>query len=234
MATTRHLVVLAHSCKHRPGVCVAGREVRLESAGYRFGPWIRPVSHHDDGELLPQECQLPNGWPPSLLDFVEVPFDGPAGDRSQPENWRIEQGRPWRLVNEKYQKPLVERMVESPADLWREDRERNDRISVRHVLQNPPEHSLYLIRTENLRAQFDWAEREGVWRERHRALFVYRGVEYEFSITDLKFQDRHRRKFPRRGHPAVTFAIRGQGVLCVSLSRPFRGYHYKLAATIFE
>src|SRR5271157_684843 len=72
MPKTKHMLVLAHSIKHWPGVCVAGREIRSGESQYTIGPWIRPVSSHGEGELSPSECQLSNGRQPRVMDFVEI------------------------------------------------------------------------------------------------------------------------------------------------------------------
>ena len=61
MPKTKTLLILANSIKHWPSVCIAGREIKPGGERYSFGPWIRPVSSHGEGELSPTDCQLSNG-----------------------------------------------------------------------------------------------------------------------------------------------------------------------------
>lgn len=235
MAKTKHILVLANSIKHWPGVCIAGREIRSGESGYKIGHWIRPVSSHGEGELSPGETLLTNGSQPRVMDFIEVSLTNRGTDPLQPENWFIASGTRWRRVNNKYKKPSLDRLVDEPANLWLQNKERTDRVSTAHLRANLPEQSLYLVPVDNLRARFEWNEWDGRYKQRRRALFSYNGVDYEINITDPQFSETYRSQFPAKGQRANTFDVAGRKCyVCVSLAPEFNGYHYKVIATVIE
>jgi Dual OB-containing domain len=236
MPTSKHILVLANSIKHWPGVCVAGREIRSEGSQYKIGPWIRPVSSHGEGELSPSEVRLTSGRPPRVMEFVEISLASRSNDPLQPENWLIHTAGRWRNVSGRYQKPSFDLLVETPQSLWRQPHQPTDRVTAGYLRRDPPKQSLSLVRVENLRASFGWKEWDGQYRPRRRALFVYNGVEYDLGITDPAFSERHRAKFPAKGQPTATFPVTSAGGchICVSLAPEFNNCHYKVAATILE
>ena len=60
-----------------------------------------------------------------------------------------------------------------------------------------------------------------------RAHFVYRGVTYRFVVTDPAVETLYFRKINGR------YPVSSRNVyLCVSLSEPYEGYVYKLAASV--
>lgn len=236
MSTTKHLLILANSIKHWPGVCIAGREIQSQGSDYRLGSWVRPVSETGEGELSPTETMLPSGKQPTILDFVQIQLVRYMKDPLQPENWLIDDAQKWRSVNSLYQKAPWEILVESPESIWLQRGERTDRVSPVYLKKTPPDQSLYFVHVPTVRARFEWNEWDGRYKQRRRAMFAYRGVEYEFNITDPKFSERHRSQFPTKGRPANVFDVRPPNgcYLCVSLAPEFNGFHYKVVATIFE
>jgi hypothetical protein len=236
MAVTKRILVLANSIRHAPCTCIAGREAILEGAKYHFGPWVRPVSSHGEGELAPSETLLSNGKQPKVLDFVELSLAAPAKEPDQPENWTIEAGTRWRSVSPRYKRPPMDKLLEFPPNLWRQLGERSDRVAANYLKQNPPVQSLYFIRLDRLHVRFEWKPWEEVARRRRRAIFTYNGDDYDLGITDPAFHDRHRAKFPARGQPAAEIELDAKDgfYACVSLAHEFNGYHYKVVATILE
>jgi hypothetical protein len=69
-----------------------------------------------------------------------------------------------------------------------------------------------------------------------RAVFRYHGVEYNLPLTDPLVMDRYEREMPQVGEPAREIALPsgGECLLCVSLTREYKGFHYKVAATVVE
>lgn len=236
VAEIKRVLVLAHSIKHWPGMCVAGREILLRSGRCYLGDWIRPVSWHGDGELWAKECALPSGRPPRVMDIVEIPLASHLEDPTQPENWRIVNHGKWQAAGPAYRKPPRELLLEDPPSLWRQKGQRSDRVTCEFLETNPVDQSLYLVEVEDLRVRFAWEDYEDRSKQRYRALFTYKASSYEFNITDPQFTERHRAKFPRQGDPAHTFAVNAgkPTILCISLARAFNGHHFKVAATIFE
>jgi hypothetical protein len=236
VATTKHLLILANSIKHWPGVCIAGREIYSGGSYYQLGAWIRPVSQTGEGELSPSETTLTNGKLPTALDFVQLNLVRHMKDRLQPENWLNDDIQKWQSVNSLYQKPPWEIVVETPSNIWVQRDERTDRVSPEYLKKTPPAQSLYLVHVPTIRAKFEWNEWDGRYKQRRRAVFKYRGVDYELNITDPKFSERYRSQFPAKGQPANVFDVSPPNgcYLCVSLAPEFNGFHYKVVASIFE
>lgn len=234
--TTKQILILANSIKHYPCVCIAGREIISGKVEYQIGGWIRPVSTHGEGELSQLETILINNRQPVVMDFVEIPLSHHAKDQLQPENWVIADQPRWKRVNDLYATPSMGELVERPSGMWIEPGEKTDRISNAFLKRQPPSRSICLISVDNLRVRFEWKQWQGQSSKKHRAIFSYRGVRYDLSITDPIFIQRHREKFPAPGHPAKELELDCENgcFLCVSLTPPFGGRHYKVVATIFE
>jgi hypothetical protein len=236
MPDSKHILILANSIKHWPGVCIAGREILSTGKSYSIGTWVRPVSANGEGELSPSETKLAGSKQPAVMDFIDVPLSHHVGDPLQPENWLIDAGQRWRSVNVVYQRPGLELLVEEPKSIWLQKNERVDRVSPEYLRKAPPDQSLYLIHIPSIQARFEWNEWDGRYKQRRRALFAYRGLNYELNITDPEFSERYRAQFPAKGQLAKTFTVTPPNgcYLCVSLAPEFNGYHYKVVATIIE
>ena len=223
----KRIPVLANSFKHHAR-CIAGREIRADGL---LGPWIRPIGHHGEGELLFKETRLTTGEQIGVLQRIEIPLLRHAADPLQPENWLIDGAGNWLDVSEKCPLVPLAALAESPPDLWEEPGRFADWASHRWLQEARPKQSLYLIRPTNLRIRVE--DREG--KQKWRAIFQYKGVGYNFSITDPFFIEVH-----SRGLRGKTLPIEGQlpcgdqCLFCVSLGSFWQGKHYKLAATVFE
>jgi hypothetical protein len=236
VAVAKHLLILAKSIKHWPGVCIAGREVIHNGRQYKLGPWIRPIGSRPGAELYPEEILLEDGEELEVLDFVEVRLSRKMRDSSQPENWLIATDRPWRRVNDLFKKPRLPSIIDRPKDIWLDREDRSDRVADHLLKRRPPEQSLYLIHVPKLTAQFEADLRDGHYRKRHRATFTYGVAEYTLNITDPLFNERYKDRFPGDNRPPCSFVVKPPGgcYLCISLTPEFNGYHYKVVATILE
>ena len=236
MPTSKKLLILANSIKHYPCVCIAGREITSVKSEYEIGPWIRPVSTHGEGELSQSEITMTDGQTPEVMEFVDIPLRKCAADPLQPENWIIVDTPKWKNISGHYAAPTLEECVDNPDGLWLKSGERPDRISNAYLTKHPPTSSICLIKVTRVRIRFEWSSWEGQSKKRYRAIFKYKGVEYDLSITDPVFTDKYRKQFPAPGSRPIEFAITGEGgiYLCISLTPPLGGYHYKVVATIFD
>jgi len=228
------ILVLANSIRKHPCRCIAGREV-VSTNPFVFGPWVRPVSRKSAGELTQFERQLPDGTDPRLLDIIAVPVDETTGEPDQPENHYIS-GQPWKRVGRVHPGVLV-RLVENPHSLWIEEGKRCDRISAEALQPVPSGHqSLYLIRPEDLELRFwtDYNLADGKHKRTRLAVFRYAGVTYDLALTDPLIAERHVPQFPEVEDGTVTVPLPHGTMLCVSLTHPWQGHHYKVAATVFE
>ena len=100
----------------------------------------------------------------------------------------------------------------------------------------PPDQSLFLIHVPSIQARFEWNVWDGSYKQRRRALFSYKNVDYDLGITDPDFGERYHRQFPAKGENAVVLTVAPSNgcYLCVSLAPEFNNYHYKVVATIIE
>ncbi len=228
--STKRLIILANSIK-AGGRCVAGRKVHEQKGVVYFGDWIRPVSRTGQGELSLGDIGFNDGSLPKVSDIVDIPVEAPEGSESQPENWYIDPKQYWVKVDD-YEESLPSVDVDSPPDLC--DRARRapvDRITPTSLAKLDRGQSLYLIDVSRFRIKLEW----NPWKRRHqrRALFRYRGQDYELGLTDPEM-DAHCLPFPAVGDDKVIDLDSRDKVLCVSLAPEFKGYHYKIVATVIE
>lgn len=233
--TEKRILVLANSIRKFPCRCIAGREV-VSTNPFTFGPWVRPVSRKSAGELTQLERRLPDGSDPRLLDIIAVPVDRTTGEPDQPENHFVSSDKPWRRIGSVHA-GVLERLVEDPGALWIQEGKRCDRTSADALQPVPNRHqSLYLIRPEELELRFwsDYNLADGKNKRTRLAVFRYGGVTYDLALTDPLIAERHVPHFPEVEDGTVTVPMPRGTMLCVSLTHPWQGHHYKVAATVFE
>jgi hypothetical protein len=211
----KQIVVLANSFKHKPGRCIAGREITGGKDDFQIGQWIRPVSRIGEGELLKNHFTLVDGSIPSVFDVIEINLEKKDTDPTQPENWLVSEGRAWKRVDRWNIQKVADSLVENPDDLWLQPGVKTDRVTQAHLAANPPQQSLYLIQLQNAKIRKDsW---EG--QEKIRLCFKYRGADYDLGITD----------------PLITkTATIKRGLVCISLAPLFKDNHYKIAAMVYS
>jgi hypothetical protein len=140
--------------------------------------------------------------------------------------------RPWRLLHrldeEEYANQFQEYVSKRPSVL----QGYNDRVSAERVMETPRERSLELIQPEDLW----WWIREENGKRKNRAVFrVSREsrVRYDLALTDPGWLDQLN-LLPAAIYPHALFFKRKppRTYLTMSLSEPFEGFHYKLAAGV--
>jgi len=219
--------------------CIAGRELTGSDGQWFWGPWIRPVSQHGEGEVSTQECLYSDRTLPVALDMVEVTLLAKQESPHQPENYLIDASVRWRKVGT-IAPTSLSTIEEKPIHLWIQQGTRSDRIhSSQAVGSLTPFQSLFLIRPVNLRFRIWEAvdEFKGGPRKHRRAIFHYGNVEYNLAITDPTMEARYFRPFPALNQPPKEIVPRTPSncLLVVSLAAPFTdGYHYKVVATVLE
>lgn len=216
------VVVLANSSKYS-GRCIAGREIQINTDGsVTPGPWIRPVSDREEGELLPEHFLLEDGDSPRPLDIVSVPLSRKGDDPSQPENWLVDPDRRWRRIGtmSPLQLPVL---VDRPDNLWLDPESPTDRLPAGHLGELPLAASIYLLHLPESRAL---VHIEGQ-KEKSRLRFSYGGTGYSLAVTDPAFKPRYLSRLAGGQQLALEDTF-----VCVSLGRPFNGHHYKLVAAV--
>ena len=104
--------------------------------------------------------------------------------------------------------------------------------------QKKPQSSLVVVQPERFRIQL-WREtppwNDYTQRKTH-AVFRYAGRRYSLSVTDPVFKGEHCSEHPaeRDGVREFTPPCGDNCLLCISLTPPFKGYHYKVVATVLS
>jgi hypothetical protein len=226
------LLVLANSFK-RSERCVAGRElVPAADGSLHLGPWVRPVSGHDEGELSFIERVTRNtNLEVGVGDVVEVSLDRPTNEPEQPENWLLWQNGDWMDLGRGIPRPDLDALEEFPSALWWDPGSaKSDRALDSWVARKPPAQSLYVVRAERLVIRLGRGNYGAVVG---RCGFEYAGRTYDLSLTDPVVLNRLAPQAPKAGAGPIDVAV-GSVRVCVSFTHAFNGYHYKVVATILE
>lgn len=204
------ILCLANSWKHG-GACVAG--IRMDT-----GEWVRPVTDATDGTLPYRQCRLDNGHEVKPLDVVRIPVERHAPKRHQPENWLVGPGN-WQLCGTHTMAtiaPFLDSIVDPGPVLlgntW--DKVPEDQIPNAGVAA-----SLTLVRVTN--PLFSTRPRQSGGHQL-RIEFEVAGASYNLSLTDRHLDQ----SVPTQG----SYQSSADWYLTISLSEPFNGACYKLAA----
>ena len=222
MRDVKRIVCLANSRKLH-GRCVAGREW----ADGWAGPWIRPVSEREGGEVSEYERQYEDGSDPRVLDVIDVPMLEPRPSDYQTENWLLDSTRYWKKVGRMswFDLPALADPVEP---LWIDGigtyHGRNDKVPLESV--GSLDSSLRLIQVDRVRLDvFSPGEAFGNRKRRVRGRFTHAGTEYALWVTDPVQERRYLAKLDGAYMLDACY-------LTVSLGEPYEGACYKLIAAI--
>jgi hypothetical protein len=241
MSSSQRLLVLANSVK-KGGRCVAGRVVEREFP-LRLGQWIRPVSAEAEGTLNPRRhLGTACGRPLQVLDDVEVPLSEAKPGTGQPENWLLVPNATWtRLGHVPEQRPLTAQLREEPDSIWFDRAaDHSDRVRPGAPVLGQLERSLVIIEPEGLEFRLERRHQPKYGKNhqpRAMACFGYRDHRYELPITDDRYtHDNFEGEYPAEDGPdhARVLPAPDPMLLCVSLTEPYKGHHYKVVATILR
>jgi len=217
-------VVLAASRKYG-GFCIAGREWTEE----KIGPWIRPVSQQENGELAAETIRLHHGRIPQYLDVITIETQGSDDHPYPKENVLIAEQHPWSWQC-KLPPDDLPRLADDVDELWPSGFHSANGINDRmpeELLREANWPSLYLIRPDDVSLLIS-DDLDG--RKKVRARFSYRDMPYLLSATDPGIERTYLMK--AQGEYPLNA---GNLYLTVSLGEPFNGFCYKLvAAVIFQ
>lgn len=238
MLQTKTIVILANSVRsgHR---CVAGKEIFPDGDSWTVGKWIRLSDPGTkDGSIRHELTKCRGGEIIEPLDVVEIPIDRPAEDPDHPEDWFVDCSLRWSKVS-RLPVEQLSLLVDEPRDLWRAG---GDGRSVPEgYLRKMGEPATLFLISNPLNAKVSWWKERGVnadsdgttERVRTRLTCTYGGAGHIFAVTDSRFTEKYHlmdRAEPRE----QTIRLEGDIFMCASLTRPWKGYQYKVAATIFE
>jgi hypothetical protein len=236
--SSKAIVILANSVRsgHR---CVAGKELIRNGESWDVGPWIRITDPGTkDGSVRYELTRCRGGEEVQVLDVVDIPMQKPVADEDHPEDWFVDTSQRWTHVA-RLQVEELSRMSDNPIDLWRDGGDGRS-VPEGYVQKMGEPSSLFLIENPlNARVSF-WKERgtrgrdsDTIEKIRMRLSCTYGGVIHTFDITDPNFTERYH-LFERAESREQIMRLENPLHLCVSLTRPWNGRQYKIAATIFE
>ena len=217
MSVTKRILCLANSRK-RTERCVAG----IEIIDHKPAGWIRPVSGRPDHEISPKERRLTNGDEPRLLDLIDIPVREHSPWLHQHENWLIDQHEGWTFVKSIAWEHLA-LVVDKTESLWPNGHHSKHGVNDHVPLEEAEslETSLKLIHVPNVQLTVF----KQYYRPQLRARFSSCGDEYVLKVTEPIMEA----DYFARGDGEYEL---GESYLTISLSEPFQGACYKLAAAV--
>lgn len=226
MSYTKTIVCLANSRK-LTGRCVAGKEWD----GCRVGPWCRPVSSRERGELTAERWYARSWRDPRLLDLIELSLVQPRPSGCQTENHLVDTAVKWRFAGRVPAPSLLASLDHPKGPLWVNGESTsgglNDRMNAAIAQMQP--NSLVLVQPDLLviRINTEVPNTEHA-RRRVRGLFSLAGCEYSLSITDPEVEE------PLLRQPDGFSTELRRPILCISLSEKFVAQNacYKLIAGV--
>jgi hypothetical protein len=224
MSYKKTIVCLANSRKPPSGRCIAGREYRAGT----FGEWVRPVSERDSREVSEEERRYADGTDPKVLDIVSITMKQPSPQDHQQENHLFDDGYHWEKSGQLSWDALLSAVDSPNGPLWENGHSsrhgHNDQVPQARIALY--KRSLYLVHPEDLRVVVGMDDnRPYPNRRRVRAHFKLGTSTYHLVVTDPPVE---REFFAKKdGEYPVEEAL-----VCVSLSEPYNGCAYKLAAAI--
>ena len=226
MSYTKTIVCLANSRK-LTGRCVAGKEWD----GRRPGPWLRPVSGRERGELTAERWYAKSWRDPKLLDLIQVALVAPRPSGCQTENHLVDTAVRWQFTGRVPPQCLLASLDHPKGPLWINGESTsgglNDRVHAAVAERQPS--SLVLVQPERLLIKVSTeAANTDHARRRVRGQFSLAGHEYSLAVTDPIVEA----PILRQSDGFTTELQRP--ILCISLSEKFASQNacYKLIAGV--
>ena len=226
------VIVFANSIRNS-GRCVAGKEVQIldNNTIRNLGNWIRPISYKGEGELNSSSISMvKKSSIPTLLDVVEIPLIKKAQEKYHPEDWYINASEKW-LYQGALKTRSIHKFLESPKNLWMERSKKSDRVSPGYIINNKITQSLYLIKVDKFEIHIVKGFED---KKKARAKFIYNNKQYDLTVTDPNISRKYYPDFKNIKYGRVENGPSNSPILCVSLTPPFNGYHYKVVASVIE
>jgi hypothetical protein len=224
---TKTIICLANSRK-LAGRCVAGKEWD----GRTVGPWLRPVSSRDRGELTAERWYRRTWRDPQLLDVVEMTLLAPRPSGCQIENHLVDASVRWKFLGRVPPRHLAPGIDPIAGPLWVNCGSTaagcNDRVPA-EVAEHQP-NSLVLVQPERLVISIGTEGDPENLRRRVRGHFSLASHDYILSITDPIVEAE------LKPQPDGSSLELHKPILCISLSEKFPAQNacYKLIAGVIR
>lgn len=201
-----------------------------------------PLLRKRGGELNTYLTSLALGHDPKLLEVIEIPFLKAAPLSCQPENWLVEtplKPKTWKSHGTIAWEDAPSLLDQKP-EMWHDPNDEDRRVREGFPETMKKTASLYFIKPDKINTVSVWSEHNtfpGAAKptKRKRVFSVtHNGQVHDLEIEDPKFADKYYPNFPGVNDSAIVMKLSKETLLCVSLTGPFHGHHYKIAAGIFE
>ena len=219
---------MANSIK-KGGRCVAGLEITAVD-DYNLGKWIRPVDASQDEGTIPVIRTFVGNRALKTLDRVKIHFKGPANDPFHPEDYEIDSSHAWQLDGV-MMPDILATLPDDSEDLWGAST-----ASSRRVVPQQNIKTLRLVKPQGACVVTTYREDTPTGPRNRSFLHIeHQGLIHQFYIDDPIFGDRHNLSRMAVGDKTVRIDLDPyRTIVIASLTKPFKGYQYKIAATIFE
>ncbi len=238
MARKAFLLVLANSQKNGDR-CVAGRLLTPTGSGiYDVGRWVRPTHPERPEGEIPLGMTLIDGQWLAPLDVIEIGLTKPLYDRDHPEDWKIDPRIPWRRIAVLPEASL-QPLYDDPEDLWGSSSAKSRRVPVGYVPAMRHPSSLRLVRPSASCVVHGFLEDRMDGRGprlRVRLMIPTDAAIHVFDVKDLAFIERYGIKAHvlQYGSFQLFYAAPIKAAFCLSLTPPFNGFQYKIAAAVID
>jgi len=225
---TKTILVMANSIK-KGGRCVAGLEITPVDQ-YNLSRWIRPVDLSQDEGTIPIHRTIVAGRALRPLDRVKIRFKGPTNDPFHPEDYETDTSHDWQ-PDGTMTPDILASIPDDSGDLWGASS-----ASSRRVVPQPNIKTLRLVKPKGSCYVAAYREDTPTGIKHRRLLHIeHHGLIHQFSIDDPIFGDRHNLSSMAVGDKTLRIDLDpSRTIVITSLTKPFKGYQYKIAATIFE
>jgi hypothetical protein len=205
------------------GRCIAGKELNHR----QLGGWVRPVSARPAEEISITDRRYQDGTMPAVMDLIEIPMSAPKPNGFQHENHLIDDQYYWVKQGRGTWQDALKAVDRTAGPLWLDGDHSyngmNDRITIASAANLTS--SLMLVKPTDLVLAVAMEGPDGKRKRKVRAKFHLGSTHYWLSVTDVAVEDVY-----LKGEDGE-FPV-DEAILCVSLSEPFNGYTFKLAAAV--
>jgi hypothetical protein len=187
------------------------------------------VSSRPGRALSEFDRQYENGDDPDILDIIKIEMRAPCPEDYQTENHLIDENYYWQKVGRGTWQQLLRAVDTLPGPLWIPGYSSlkgiNDRVPA--AIANTMRHSLLLIppNTFSISVSTD----EGRFQpptKQVRGSFSVANFDYNLRVTDPYIESLCEQVSDGE------YSVSDDALLCISLGEIFRGYAYKLIATV--
>jgi len=160
-------------------------------------------------------------------------FDGSDENPEHPEDWKLTPGTDFKIIGN-YDHSILDGLTDEAGDLWG-----RDSADTRKIPAGTAKDTLRLVKPDApvlVEALHEYNSFENKDQFKKILSIASGGVVHKFTITDPVFETKYGispQKVSKDKPMKITLAPGGL-VIVVSLTPPWNGYHYKVAAAIIE